>query len=196
MLMAYDPDVQLMLKFQNGDETAFRQLYEKYKVPLLNFIYRYCQDKRIAEELSQEVFIRVYKKAASYRPDAMFSTWLYKIAINLCLNELRSGKYRFEYELKVVDSTHTERFIELADHTGRPNAEEKIAQDERLNKIQNALAGLPPKQRIALICSVYEKLSYKEIGYRIGCSESAVKSIIHRSKTALRNMLQKGKDHE
>lgn len=194
--MVHDPDVQLMLRFQSGEEAAFRQLYEKYKVPLLNFIYRYCQDKLIAEELSQEVFIRVYKKAASYRPDAMFSTWLYRIAINLCLNELRSGRYRFEYELKAVDSTHTERLVELADHTGRLNAEEKIARDERLNRIQNALAALPPKQRIALICSVYEKLSYKEIGRRIGCSESAVKSIIHRSKTALRNLLQKGKHYE
>ncbi|MCX8043840.1 MAG: RNA polymerase sigma factor [Desulfobacterota bacterium] len=194
--MVHDPDVQLMLRFQRGDEAAFRQLYEKYKIPLLNFIFRYCQDRRIAEELSQDVFLRVYTKAGSYRPDAMFSTWLYRIAINICLNELRSGKYRFEYELKTVDADHGDKFIEAPDHTRSINAEDKLDEEERGKRVRHALAALPPKHRVALICSVYEQLPYKEIGRRIGCSEAAVKSIIHRSKLALRDLLRKRKLYE
>jgi len=189
--MVQDPDVQLMLKFQEGDEGAFRLLYEKYKIPLLNFIFRYCQNKQVAEELSQEVFIRVYKKASSYRPDAMFSTWIYRIAINICLNELRTSKYRYECEMKSIDPHQSEKLIEAVDHISKVSAEEKMATEERLNRLQNALGALPPRHRIALISSVYEQLSYKEIGKRIGCSESAVKSIIHRSKLALRDIVLK-----
>lgn len=194
--MINDPDVQLMLRFQSGEEGAFRQLYEKYKIPLLNFIFRYCQDRRIAEDLSQEVFLRVYKTAASYRPEAMFSTWVYRIAINICLNEIRTGKYRYEFALKHFDNTGSGKPIEAVDQTTQVKVDEKIAEEERLQEVRRALNALPAKQRMALICSVYEQLPYKEIGKRLHCSESAVKSIIHRSKMALRDMLKKGRHDE
>ena len=94
--MVEDRHALLMLRFQSGDSGAFHELYEDYKFPLLNFIYRFCQDRRVAEELCQEVFIRVYKSASSYEAKAKVSTWLYRIATNICLNELRSGKYQYE----------------------------------------------------------------------------------------------------
>jgi len=194
--MVDDPDVQLMLRFQGGEEAAFRALYEKYKIPLLNFIFRYCRDKRIAEELSQEVFLRVYKKAASYRPDAMFSTWIYRIAINICLNELRTGKYRYECSPHGFDAQGRGKTVDAVDHRGSPGIEDTMVREEQFNRVQAAVASLPPKQRMALVCSIYEQLPYKEIGKRMGCSEAAVKSIIHRSKTALRDFLQKGKSHD
>ncbi|MEI6127095.1 MAG: RNA polymerase sigma factor [Pseudomonadota bacterium] len=190
--MIDDPHVQLMLRFQGGDEGAFRQLFEENKTALLNFIYRFCLDRRVAEELSQEVFLRVYKTARTYRPEAMFSTWLYRIATNICLNEMRSGKYKYERELKSLDGGDGGRFLEAIDAHTLVKTDEKIAQEERFQAVRKALRALPEKQRMALICSVYDQLSYKEIAERLGCSEAAVKSIIHRSKLALRDILKKG----
>ena len=189
--MKEDPHIQLMLRFQHGDENAFRELFEIYKIPLINFIFRFCQDRRVSEELSQEVFLRVYTKAATYRPEAKFSTWLYRIATNICLNELRNSKYRYEIELKNVSGNDCLSFYASSDHRSRKPVDEKLAENEQEEILRAAIRELPEKQRIALISSVYERLSYKEIGRRIGCSEGAVKSIIHRSKTALRDILKK-----
>ena len=189
--MKEDPHVQLMLRFQNGDGSAFRQLFEAYKTPLLNFIYRYCQDRRVAEELSQEVFLRVYKTVLSYRPEARFSTWLYRIATNICLNEIRTGKYR--HELEIIDRQGGEegKLFEVVDRHSIAKTDDKILEEEKQQAVRDAIAELPEKQRVALILSTYEQLSYKEIGKRLSCSEGAVKSIIHRAKIAIRDILKR-----
>ena len=189
--MKEDPHVQLMLKFQNGDVSAFRQLFETYKIPLLNFIYRYCQDKRVAEELSQEVFLRVHKTALSYRPDAKFSTWLYRIATNICLNELRDDKYRYELEIVSKGSGDGRKLFEIVDQSTRIKTNDKIVEEERQQAVRDAISELPEKQRMALLFSAYDQLSYKEIGERLGCSEGAVKSIIHRAKVTIRDILKR-----
>jgi RNA polymerase sigma-70 factor (ECF subfamily) len=189
--MNEDPHVQLMLRFQQGDEDAFRQLFEEYKTPLLNFIYRYCQNKGIAEELSQEVFLRVYRTASTYQPDAKFSTWIFRIATNICLNEKRTIKYRYEVELISRSGAEGRKVFEAVDQKTLTKIDDKIAQEERLQSVRKAISELPEKQRMALVCSEFEQLSYKEIGERLQCSEGAVKSIIHRSKTALKNILTK-----
>ncbi len=189
--MKSDPHVQLMLRFQRGDENAFKQLFDVYKVQLLNFIYRYCQDRRVAEELAQEVFLRVYKNAASYRPDAKFSTWVYRIATNVCLNEIRSSRYRCEVGLGSKDSGDDHREYELADRSPEKRADEQILAEERRRSVRKAIGLLPEKQRIALLSREYDHLSYKDIAERLECSEGAVKSIIHRAKIALKNHLKK-----
>lgn len=185
-----DPHVQLMLRFQAGDEQAFRELFGAYKIPLLKFIYRFCQDRRVAEELTQEVFLRIYKTARSYRPDAKFSTWIYRIATNICLNEIRTGRNRYELDLGSLTADEEGRPFEIADTAGAPGMDENLAAGEREIAVRRAIAALPAKQRMALLLSVYEQLSYKEIGTRISCSEGAVKSIIHRAKVAVRDMLR------
>ena len=186
-----DPHVQLMLRFQAGEEDAFKMLFEAYRGPLLNFIYRYLQDKRIAEELTQEVFIRVYKSAGTYRPEAMFSTWIYRIATNICLNELRTGRHKYEVEFKGPEDTDTSMQYDPVDERSRVKTDENMVRAHQQQLVQQTLHKLPKKQRLALIMSIYDQLSYREIGQRLECTEAAVKSIIHRSKLALRDLLKK-----
>ncbi len=186
-----DPHVVLMLRFQAGEEDAFKKLFEAYRGPLLNFIYRHLPDKRVAEELTQEVFIRIYKSAGTYRPEAMFSTWIYRIATNICLNELRTARYKYEVDFKGPDEHDDSMQYDPVDERSRVKTDEHMVSAHNQSMVQKALGKLPKKQRLALVMSLYDQLSYREIGRRLGCSEAAVKSIIHRSKLAIRDLLKK-----
>lgn len=189
--MVEDRHAQLMLRFKDGDSGAFHELYEEYKYPLLNFIYRFCQDRRVAEELCHEVFIRVYKAAASYEVKAKFSTWIYRIATNICLNELRSGKYEYELAPSALDKNETGKDWLVFEDTAQTRADARMEARELHVAVRQAIAELPQKQRLAVLFSIYQQLSYKDIGERIGCSEGAVKSMIHRSKTFIKKKLKK-----
>jgi len=187
--MVEDRHAQLMLMFQSGDSGAFRELYEEYRFPLLNFIYRFCQDRRIAEELCHEVFIRVYRSAPTYEVTAKFSTWIYRIATNICLNELRSGKYQYELESSYPDAQGKE--VPVYEDTNQERADDSMEARERHAAVRQAISQLPKKQRLAVLLSIYQQLSYRDIGERIGCSEGAVKSMIHRSKIFIKKKLKK-----
>jgi RNA polymerase sigma-70 factor (ECF subfamily) len=189
--MVEDRHALLMLRFQSGDSGAFHELYEDYKFPLLNFIYRFCQDRRVAEELCQEVFIRVYKSASSYEAKAKFSTWLYRIATNICLNELRSGKYQYELVPSSWDKNEPGKEPLGFEDTDQARADDGMEARELNIAVRQAIAQLPKKQRLAVLFSIYQQLSYKDIGERIGCSEGAVKSMIHRSKIFIKKKLKK-----
>jgi RNA polymerase sigma-70 factor (ECF subfamily) len=189
--MVEDRHALLMLRFQSGDSGAFHELYEDYKFPLLNFIYRFCQDRRVAEELCQEVFIRVYKSASSYEAKAKFSTWLYRIATNICLNELRSGKYQYELVPSSLDKNEPGIEPLVFEDTDQARADDGMEARELNIAVRQAIAQLPKKQRLAVLFSIYQQLSYKDIGERIGCSEGAVKSMIHRSKIFIKKKLKK-----
>jgi RNA polymerase sigma-70 factor (ECF subfamily) len=189
--MVEDRHALLMLRFQSGDSGAFHELYEDYKFPLLNFIYRFCQDRRVAEELCQEVFIRVYKSASSYEAKAKFSTWLYRIATNICLNELRSGKYQYELVPSYLDKNEPGKEPLGFEDTDQARADDGMEARELNIAVRQAIAQLPKKQRLAVLFSIYQQLSYKDIGERIGCSEGAVKSMIHRSKIFIKKKLKK-----
>jgi RNA polymerase sigma-70 factor (ECF subfamily) len=186
-----DYHIQVMLRFQSGDDGAFRELYEEFKSPLLNFIYRFCQDRRVAEELSHEVFLRVYKAAPEYRPEAKFSTWIYRIATNICLNELRSSRYQYEINPAYLDKSIDGKDPFVFEDVAQASADNTMEVSERHVAVRQAIAQLPKKQRLALLFSIYQQLSYKEIGTRIGCSEGAVKSMIHRSKIFIKKKLKK-----
>ena len=188
--MKKDPDIKQMLLFKEGNTNAFRVLFTKYKKPMINFCYKFCGDKQMAEELSQEVFIRVYKAAPSYKPDAKFSTWIYRIATNLCLNELRRKKHSYETESidqgVPSDTGYIEREFEDTTTTD-PN--EHLEERERDTIIRESIRKLPKKQRAAILLRVSKGFSYQEIGKHLNSSESGVKSLIHRGRQNLKDAL-------
>lgn len=177
-----DPDVELMLRFQKGDVSAFEELLRKYQKPLVNFVYRFLHSREEAEEIAQEIFLRVYASAGSYRPEAKFSTWIYRIATNLCLNEIRKTKG------VVLDSLETggidDEAMSLPDKSV-PSPQELTEYSQLVEMIKKAIDRLPPRQRLAVILNKYQGLSYREIAEVMECSEGAVKSYLHRAKENL-----------
>jgi RNA polymerase sigma-70 factor (ECF subfamily) len=184
-----DPDAQYMLRFKDGDPHAFRVLFEGYKKKIINFCYRFCGDGETAEELAQEVFLRVYKAAPKYRPDARFSTWIFRIATNVCLNELRKKRYHWHMESLEVPSGSGEWKMagEIQDPTPLP--QERLEFAERDHMILQAISNLPGKQRAALVLRIFHGFSYREIAGQIKSSESSVKSFIHRGRQSLKQVL-------
>jgi RNA polymerase sigma-70 factor (ECF subfamily) len=185
-----DPDAALMLRVKRGDTRAFAELVDKYKQPVVNFICRTLRDETEAEDLAQNVFLQVYKSAHRYRVSAKFSTWLFTIARNLCLNEIRR---RSRHPAESLDTPHPEyddlspRQFEDKDASLPPNA---LLQGELEQKIEQALAELPETQRTAILLCRQEDVSYEEIAEVLGCSLSATKSLIHRGRETLRHKLK------
>jgi len=185
-----DPDTQNILRFQEGDSNAFRDLFEEYKKKIINFCYRFCGDRGIAEELAQEVFLRVYKAAPRYRPDARFSTWIFRIATNVCLNELRKPRYAYRSESLDAPSTADEGKMSREIKDQRPQPQDVLESREKDHLIRQAIADLPGKQRAALFLRVFHGFSYNEIARQIKSSESNVKSLIHRGRKRLKQELE------
>ncbi len=186
-----DPDAVLMLRVKRGDRAAFAELVEKYKQPVLNFIYRTLRDETEAEDLAQNVFLQVYKSRSRYRRTAKFSTWLFTIARNLCLNELRR---RSRHPAESIEETHAEnedqpqRQYEDKSQMAPP---EKLLHGELAQKIEEALAELPENQRSAILLCRQDELSYEEIAEVLDCSLSATKSLIHRGRETLKEKLKR-----
>lgn len=188
--METDPDVELMLKFQAGDQSAFRRLFDRHKGRVINYCYRYCANAQIAEELAQETFLRVYKAAPRYRPEAAFKTWLYKIAINVCLNELRKQEHRTPMAPLNPSENDDEtrgRHEPAIDQSDHPD--ELLAQSERQHMVHQAIQELPEDQRAALLLRVDLEFSYSQIGRQMGRSENHVKILIHRGRQKLKSLL-------
>jgi RNA polymerase sigma-70 factor (ECF subfamily) len=182
-----DPDVRLMLAFKRGEQAAFEELLHLHFRGVLNFVYRFVGRREIAEELTHEVFIKVYRGAGSYEPRARFRTWLYTIAKHLCLNELRRRSHD-ELSLEAMESTPAERGrAALPDPI--PPAEEGLIRRERIAAVRAAIDELPENQRLAVILRRYEELSYEEIAAALETSEKAVKSLLSRAKEHLRQKL-------
>src|SRR5262245_22693704 len=189
-----DPDVQLMLRFQKGDQEAFQQLFNKYSPSVVNFAFRFVGTRERAEELTQEVFLQVYRWQERYEPRAKFSTWLFKIAHNHCLNEVRKGEYRVSLESfdLPTDPEGDERERNLPDTTSA-KGEDILAAKEAADRIQRILHRIPESQRTALLLSRVEGMSYQEVAEVLGSTEKAVKSLVFRAtqslKEGLRDML-------
>lgn len=183
---ALEHDAQLMLRVREGDEASFALLLERYRAPVVHFLYRMVQNQPAAEELAQEVFLRVYRARTSYEPAARFTTWLFRIATHLALNWLRDGKQQRALERLDGDSDTARR--ELPDRG--PSAEQFLIARVRRDEIRAAIAALPGKQRAAVLMHKYREMDYAQIAGALGCSESAVKSLLFRAYETLRARLR------
>lgn len=185
-----DPDAALMLRVKRGDRAAFAELVDKYKQPVMNFIFRRLRDETEAEDLAQNVFLQVYKSRGRYKQTAKFSTWIFTIAHNLTLNELRR---RSRHPAESLEETHPEseeqapRQIEDKSQVAAPD---NVLQGELAQKIDEALNELPENQRSAVLLCRQEDLSYDQIAKILRCSLSATKSLIHRGRETLKEKLK------
>lgn len=185
--MHMDPDTQLMMNVKAGDTEAFKLLFDKYKKQVVTYCYRYCGHPLVAEELAQETFLRVYKAAAGYRPKSRFSTWLYKIATNVCLNEIRKPVYKTKMESIDLFSESNSVSRQTTPDTARPDA--LLQKHQQQHMIRKAMGQLPEEQRAALLLRVTEEFSYQEIGKQIQCSENHVKTLIFRARQKMKKIL-------
>jgi RNA polymerase sigma-70 factor (ECF subfamily) len=189
MTAAHDEDAALMLRAQQGDLAAFETLVETYRQPIFNFIQRMIRDPDETEDIAQQVFVQAWKAAKRYRAGSRFSTWLYTIARNLCLNEIRRrGRHPVDSlhaPARNNDSTFERDFEDLR----QPGVTSEVLMGELQEKIDHALGDLPEAQRTAILL-FREELDYEQIGQILGVSLSATKSLIHRARETLRKRLK------
>jgi RNA polymerase sigma-70 factor (ECF subfamily) len=183
-------DVQLMLDVKAGDDQSFELLLRKYRVPLVNFLYRMVRDPAAAEDLAQEVFLRVYRARKEYAPSAKFTTWMFRIATNVALNSVRDNRHRkmeISLDRTVGINEDEQQAIDVPDRT--PSVEQQLVARSRSEMILRAVHTLPEKQRAAVLLHKYQGLDYEEIALILECSESALKSLLFRAYETLRTEL-------
>jgi RNA polymerase sigma-70 factor, ECF subfamily len=185
-----DPDVQLMLAVKRDDVEAFETLFRKYAQPLVALACSFVQSQARAEEIAQETFVQVYRTRRRYEPQARFATWLYRIATNLCLSELRRAEHRLTARPGSRPDTEDEAcdFDAFPDPKGQ-TSEKELLDREDMRRMREVLGELPAQQRAALLLARVEGFSYAEVARTLGCSVSAVKSLIHRATLTLRERI-------
>src|ERR1700677_4282155 len=181
-----DFDAELMLRVKDGDGASFAILLGKHRNPVIHFLYRMVQNQGVAEELAQEVFLRVYRSRGSYERTAKFTTWLFRIATHLALNSLRDGKHLRQQE-SLDGEVDDQPIRQVSDR--RPTVEQSMVYQARLGEVREAIAALPQKQRAAVLMHKYEEMEYSQIAKALNCSESAVKSLLFRAYETLRARL-------
>ena len=183
-------DADVMLRVKEGDDSAFSYLVQKYRRPLVGFMYRLCHNPATAEELAQEVFLRVYRSRTSYEASAKFSTWLYRIATNLAVNHARDTRHERPEKTVRLDEPDQETGTtpDLADES--LTAEEQLLRKERLAAIREKVNALPERQRLAVMMHKYQQMDYRQIAAVMKMSESATKSLLFRAYETLREQLK------
>jgi RNA polymerase sigma-70 factor, ECF subfamily len=183
-------DAEVMLRAKAGDQSAFAYLVQKYRRPMVSFMYRMARNAAAAEDLAQEVFLRVYRSRETYEASAKFTTWLYRIATNLAVNHARDTRHeRPEVQVSLDEpGDDTGTTLELPD--GTPNAEQVMVRRERMLAIRQKVEALPEQQRLAVIMHKYQQMDYKQIAEVLKKSESATKSLLFRAYETLREQLK------
>ena len=185
-----ESDAALMLRLAAGEEACFTVLAEKYHRPMVHFLFRMVRNQAVAEELAQEVFLRVYRSRESYRAEAKFTTWLYRIATNLAVNYARDTRRERGAQTVYLDAPDEETGTtpDVADE--RPNIEQRLMRNERMAAIRAQVMALPERQRAAVLMHKYQGLDYRQIGEVLKLSESATKSLLFRAYQTLREKLK------
>jgi len=184
-----ETDQELMLRLKAGEHEALNALVDRYRDPVAHLLFRMVHEQALAEELAQEVFLRVYRARASYKPAARFTTWLFRIATNVGLNALRDGRMRRARETSMEAALESgTQLAALADSAA--TAEQALLARERRDQIRRAIEELPEKQRLAVLFHKYQELDYAEIADILDCSESALKSLLFRAYETLRVRLK------
>jgi RNA polymerase sigma-70 factor (ECF subfamily) len=183
-------DAAIMLRVAAGDEGAFNFLVGKHNRPVIHFLYRMVHNQAVAEELAQEVFLRVYRARDSYRAEAKFTTWLYRIATNLAVNQARDTRHERSAQTVYLDAPDEETGTTPDVADDEPLVEERLMKDERMAAIRNHVMALPERQRMAVLMHKYQGMDYKQIGDVLKLSESATKSLLFRAYQTLREKLK------
>lgn len=171
-------EAELILKCQQGDQSAFRELVEKYQDSVINTCYRFLMNREEAEEVAQEIFLKVYLSFGSYQPKTKLSTWLFKIVVNSCLNKLRDKKKSSTFQLEENLSASPE-----------DQPDRSLEKEELKRLVRDAINSLPENQRAVIMLNKYEGFSYQDVAKILDCSVSAVESRLFRAKESLKKKL-------
>jgi RNA polymerase sigma-70 factor, ECF subfamily len=183
-------DAEVMLRVKAGDEAAFDYLLQKYRRPMMNFMYRMARNPAVAEELAQEVFLRIYRSREKYEASAKFTTWLYRIATNLAVNHARDTRHERPENTVSLDEPDENTGVAMDVPDGSLSAEEMLVRRERLSAIRQRVEALPERQRIAVVMHKYQQMDYRDISVVLKLSESATKSLLFRAYETLRGQLK------
>ncbi len=183
-------DAEIMLQVKAGDDSAFEYLVQKYRRPMVSFMFRMAHSNAVAEDLAQEVFLRIYRSRESYEASAKFTTWMYRIATNLAVNHARDTRHERPENTVSLDEPDQDsgRTLDLPDRS--PSAEASMVQRERVAAIRQRVHALPERQRIAVVMHKYQQMEYRQIADVLKLSESATKSLLFRAYETLRQQLK------
>jgi RNA polymerase sigma-70 factor, ECF subfamily len=178
-----DADVQLMLRLQRGDGAALGELLRRNASRVLGLAFRYHGDRALAEDVVQETFLKLYQARDRYRPDAPFHSYLLRIATNVCLSNLRKKKPR-----SLEGEADDDRAVEPPD-PGAVAPGQALLDDEMASRVRDAVGQLPERQRLAILLNKFEGLDYQEVADQLGLTVPATKSLLHRARMALKDVL-------
>lgn len=186
--MADDPDLELVLALQNGEDLALNALMDRHREPLFRFLFRYARNETVARDMAQEAFVRAYFHIRDFKPGPRFSTWLYRIALNLCRDHARSkhGKRAFLHDSIPLPGEHSGA-PDLRENSTGPDAHAAIS--EELRTVQDAIDGLPHDLKAALLLTVIEECSQKEAAEILGTSVKTVEMRVYRARKTLNQVL-------
>lgn len=183
-------DAEVMLRVKAGDDSAFEYLVQKYRRPMISFMYRMAHNAAVAEDLAQEVFLRVYRSREKYEASAKFTTWLYRIATNLAVNHARDTRSERSEKMVSIDEPDEETGLTVDVADGSMSAEQAIIRRERLAAIRQRVQELPERQRVAVLMHKFQQMDYRQIAEVLKLSESATKSLLFRAYETLRTQLR------